>query len=160
MTLKCPKCEDDLGCINGEYHCWNVNCGFRSHRPWINPPRIKQKTSLSSHESQVIGECLRAAAVGPFFIDKGNKENPYWEYQTLFGFEPKEVEGISGQWPDVDAYDEFISELVGLCLQWLLSYPHDCEREWESYISVSREELANILASWESKMKNASNKRL
>ena len=148
MKLKCPKCGDELGFINGQYRCWNSKCKFQSHRPWIKPPRKEKDSFLSEYDSNIIGECLAAAAVGPFFVDKSNKENPYWEYQTLLGFEPKEVEEISKQWPDVDVYDEFISELVGSCLQWLLSYPHGCESEWSKYISVSKEELSKLLGHW------------
>ncbi len=43
-------------------------------------------------DSEVIEQCLRAAADGPFFPD--------WEFTILFGFERDEVRRIAECWPN------------------------------------------------------------
>jgi len=48
---------------------------------------------LDQREIQLIGDCLLAAADGPFFED--------WEYATLFGLDRAEVTRIAGEWPRV-----------------------------------------------------------
>lgn len=83
---KCPKCGSELGLVVGMYCCWNQACGFRSYRPWIAPPSRSSVIPLPEGLELVIGQCLNAAANGPFFVDSGAKDNPYWEYQSLLGF--------------------------------------------------------------------------
>lgn len=147
-NLKCPKCESDLGMSGGQYCCWNSECDFRSYRPWILPPKKKEEFDIPKELEAVIGECLNASATGPFFVDKGAKDNPYWEYQSLLGFEPEEVREISAQWPNVDIFDDFISELISSCFGNLLGYPHNCEKYWTEYFSISREQLTEFARLW------------
>ena len=49
---------------------------------------------LSPEERNIVLECLRGAAEGPFFPD--------WEFQTLFGLTRKEVKDIADAWPTVN----------------------------------------------------------
>ncbi|MCH9648643.1 MAG: hypothetical protein K0U98_10415 [Deltaproteobacteria bacterium] len=132
----------------GQYCCWNSNCDFRSHRPWLTPPPRKEKFEISDALEGIIGECLNASAVGPFFVDSGSKEDPYWEFRTLLGFTPEEVLRVSSQWPDVDISDADVSELITACFGDLLGYPHGCEKHWSEYFSVSREELGVYAELW------------
>jgi hypothetical protein len=145
---KCPKCSDDLGISGGQYCCWNSVCDFHSYRPWITPPEKNGEFDVSKALENIIGECLRASAHGPFFVDEGAKDNPYWEYETLLGFSPEEVRQISKQWPNVDISDGFISELISSCFGNLLAYPHRCEKYWLEYFSVSREQLIEFANLW------------
>lgn len=145
---KCPKCSNDLGMSRGQYCCWNSDCDFRSYRPWTTPPEKSGEFEISRDLENIIGECLSASAYGPFFVDEGAKDNPYWEYETLLGFSPEEVQKISKQWPNVDISDEFVSELICSCFANLLGYPHRCEKHWSEYISVSREQLIEFARFW------------
>ena len=144
----CPKCSGELGISGGQYCCWNSACDFRSYRPWITPPERKEEFDISKDLENVIGDCLNASANGPFFVDRGAKDNPYWEYQTLLGFSPEEVQGVSKQWPNIDISDEHISELISSCFANLLGYPHRCEDYWAEYFSVSKDELREYVSSW------------
>lgn len=146
--LKCPKCKSDLGMSGGYYCCWNSECDFRSYRPWISPPEKKEEFDISKELIVAIGECLNASANGPFFVHNGVKDNPYWEYHTLLGFYPEEVQEISAQWPNIDISDSFISELISDCFANLLGYPHNCEKYWLEYFSKNREQLAEFARLW------------
>ena len=147
-NIKCPKCSSELGMSGSQYCCWNSVCNFRSYRPWITPPEKTAEFDLSVELEWVIGECLNAAANGPFFVDKGAKDNPYWEYQTLLGFTVEEVREISKQWPNVDFTDDYVSELIASCFANLLGYPHNCDKYWPDYISVSSSQLKEHAISW------------
>jgi len=145
---KCPKCSGDLGMSGEQFCCWNSDCDFRSYRPWISPPERYDEFQISKELEKVIGECLIASAVGPFFVDKSTKDNPYWEYQTLIGFSVEDVQKISNQWPNIDITDEYISELISSCFGNLIGYPHRCEKYWPEYFSVTREQLIVFANSW------------
>jgi len=132
----------------GQYCCWNPGCNFRSHRPWIKPPEKNSDVKIAKELEIIIGECLHASADGPFFVDNAAKANPYWEFETLFGFTPEEVRQISSQWPNVDITDKYIAELIGSCFANLIGYPHRCERYWPDYVSVTREQLIDHAKSW------------
>jgi hypothetical protein len=133
----------------GKYSCWNRSCDFRSYRPWIKPPRAIHAIVIDNEISSLIGQCLHAAAYGPFFVDSGNTKNPYWEYETLLGFNVDEAKGVSKQWPDVDVTDVYISEFIGCCITWLLSYPHNCEDIWHQYITPTKSDLNIALKDWQ-----------
>ena len=142
---RCPLCGDELGLASGNYRCWNSSCGFSSWRPWIAPPRAKESQPLAAIEAVVILECLTAVARGPFFVDTGTPHDPYWEFPALFGFQQPEIVAILDQWPDVDHHNTYIRDLVCLCGIHLIGYPHRCEQQWSSFLSVLPEELARIL---------------
>ncbi|MBW3624926.1 MAG: hypothetical protein KY468_16110 [Armatimonadetes bacterium] len=95
---------------------------------------------LTQKEKQVIGECLRAAAEGPFFPD--------WEFSTLFGLDREEVKQIAEAWPDIDGTQERVGVGINNALNNLLGYPHHKEGDWAKYISVSEDEVDRIFCKW------------
>ena len=105
---------------------------------------IKQ---LNETERLIIGECLRAAAEGPFFRDEG-ADDPYWEFHSLFGLEREELAQIAVAWPNVEGQDESVGLAVNNCLNNLLGYPHCHAKEWSSFISVSVDEVAAVFERW------------
>ena len=92
--------------------------------------------SLTDRERAVIGECLRAAAEGPFFDDA--------EFGALFGLERGEVERVAARWPDVGPGDETARLAVNNALVNLAGYPHGREREWARWISADAGEVTAI----------------
>jgi hypothetical protein len=101
-----------------------------------NDGAILNLEALNDQERDLIGQCLRAAASGPFFPD--------WEFHTLFGLDRDDVLAIAAEWPvvvDRDAVELAINNAV----VHLLWYPHGCEVEWPEWISDTPERLYNIL---------------
>ena len=143
---ECPLCSQDLGTVGGVFVCQSKACGFRSTRPWIKPPRKRASAELAAEQCRVLGECLNAAANGPFFVDRGSPRDPYWEFHALFGFTAEELRVVAAQWPDVDREDPYVSELLRSCVFHLLTYPHGCGPAWGEYFSVGSEELSKITA--------------
>jgi hypothetical protein len=95
---------------------------------------------LTFKEVQVIGECLRAAAYGPFFPD--------WEFWTLFGLTRDEVAAVADQWPVVLSNHEHADVAVSNSVNHLLYYPLKHREQWGDYISVERPRLLTIFAKW------------
>ncbi len=112
------------------------------------------KEVLSDHEFKVIKECVRAAAYGPFFIDEGAKDDPYWEIQPLFGLTIDELKEIADTFPNLDLENEKVELVINNSINHLLGYPHGCSEEvWKKYISVSNNELEKIYLKWTSEKK-------
>ncbi|MFK8013802.1 MAG: hypothetical protein AB8B80_17315 [Marinicellaceae bacterium] len=147
-VYKCPKCSGELGESGGKYSCWNSSCNFRQYLPWIYPPNKSGELEITKELEAIIGECLNASAYGPFFIDNGAKDNPYWEYNTLLGLDNEDVQKVAGQWPDIDLSDQYISELISSCFENLIGYPHGCEKYWSDYFSVSLNQLIEFSNEW------------
>jgi hypothetical protein len=95
---------------------------------------------LSPEERQIVFECLRATATGPFFPD--------WEFHTLFGIERGDVKAIVDAWPAVDEANENVSLAINNSMNNLLGYPHGRDREWLQYMSVPPKEVARIFKKW------------
>ena len=105
--------------------------------------------NLSDDEIKVIKECINAAAYGPFFIDEGAKDNPYWEIHSLFGLTIDELRKIADALPNLDLEDENVNLAINNSINNLLGYPHGCSDEvWSKYISVSKDELRKIFYKW------------
>jgi hypothetical protein len=99
---------------------------------------------LNQKERGVVGECLRAAAEGPFFSD--------WEFSTLFGLTRDELGQVRSSWPHPDEQDEKVVRAINNSMNNLLGYPHRSDRQtWFAFISVDPSELAEILAKWKRK---------
>lgn len=94
---------------------------------------------MDVNDSEVIGQCLRAAADGPFFDHR--------EFQTLFGLERAEVRAIAAAWPNWDDPIEQ-SGAVNNSLNHLLGYPHELWNIWHDYLSVAPAEVADVYARW------------
>ncbi len=95
---------------------------------------------MNEKQSQLIGECLTAAATGPFF--------PEWEFSTLFGLQRTEVADIAALWPDVNEADETVWLAINNAFANLLGYPIDKPQEWPHYLSVSPAELKVVFDRW------------
>lgn len=95
---------------------------------------------MDEKQTQIIGECLRAAASGQFFPD--------WEFFTLFGLEREEVAWVAAAWPDVDLSDERVWLAINNSIGNLVGYPIDHPKELSTYLSVSREELEAAFELW------------
>ena len=107
------------------------------------------KQNLSVDEIKVIKECIKAAAYGPFFIDEGAKDDPYWEIHPLFGLTIDELRNIADAFPNLDLDNENVELAINNSINHLLGYPHGCSEEvWEKYISVSKNELEKIYLKW------------
>ncbi len=91
---------------------------------------------MTPQDTQIIGECLRAVAKGPFLPD--------WEIDSLIGMSKAEVTTIAERWPEVDMKAEPVQRAVNNALVNLIGYPIDEEEEWPSYISVPRESLEDV----------------
>ncbi len=103
----------------------------RTEMPLIN---------LSNDEKKVVFECLKAAAEGPFFPDR--------EFHTLFGLERSEVAQILSDWPDIDDQDMKVRIAINNSMNNLIGYPHNCEKVWDDYISVSLLDVKKIFSKW------------
>ena len=95
---------------------------------------------LTHSEQQVVFECLKAAAEGPFFPD--------WEFHTLFGLWREDVRQVVANWPEISEDSEEVIVAINNSINNLLGYPHGREDVWSDYISVSEEELAAIFDKW------------
>src|SRR2546423_769994 len=100
-----------------------------------------QPQHLTPRDLQLIGECLRAAADGPFFEDDR-------EFSTLFGMSKADVRRIAVAWPAVEMSSNDVDGCVRASLGHLLSYPHRQERHWPQWISGSNQEVFDCLARW------------
>ncbi len=112
------------------------------------------KQTLSEDEIKVIGECIKAAAYGPFFIDEEAEDNP--EIHSIFGLTIDELRKIADGFPSLDLEDENVRLAINNTLNNLLGYPHGCSDEvWSKYITVSEDELRKIFFKWKgSNVKN------
>ena len=90
---------------------------------------------LEPSERDLIGQCLRASATGPFFPD--------WEFSTLFGLERIELCAIADVWPGVGNRE--LTELaINNSLNNLVGYPHGCDGIWSQWISAKRVAEASV----------------
>ncbi len=92
---------------------------------------------LSWRNILIIGECLRAAAYGPFFPDG--------EFDSIFGLSRKQV---PEQWPVVVAAYANQDIAVNNSLNNLIGYPNKHFAQWDDYISISRGELVIVWSNW------------
>src|SRR5947209_5641642 len=98
-------------------------------------------SDLTEAERQVVGDCLRAAATGPFI--------PMWEFQTLFGLEHQQVADIAfAPSPLVDTRED-VQIAINHALNMLTGYPHrHGEEVWRQFIRVPPEDVRRILKKW------------
>ncbi len=89
--------------------------------------------------SEVIRQCLSAAADDPFFPD--------WEFSTLFGLDRAVGRDMAEQWPEWDDPVEQ-SDAVSNAFNHLLGYPHGRLDAWHDYISPDPADVALVFARW------------
>ena len=103
-------------------------------------------SALSSDELAIVGQCLKAAAFGPFFPD--------WEFSTLFGVTRSEARAVAERFPNVDEKDDGAEGcddswlVINNALANLLGYPHGQEPLWSHYISATPKEVQGIYDRW------------
>ena len=97
---------------------------------------------LTKNQIETIGECLCAAAYGPFFPDG--------EFDSIFGLSRAQVALVADEWPVVVENAEFAIAAVGNSLNNLIGYPIKAEKLqfWDEFISVDRQDLRKIFQNW------------
>lgn len=95
---------------------------------------------LNEYDRNVVRECLRAAAHGPFYPD--------WEFHLLFGFEREEIRSFLNSWPAIDDTKEDVAAAISNSINNLLYYPIDNPHRWNEFVSVSPDKLARIFEAW------------
>ncbi len=93
--------------------------------------------TLDPGAAAIVGECLFAAADGPFF--------PEWEFQTLFGVDRALVRTVCAAWPQQTVTSEELMCAVIGSMNNLLGYPHGQEEAWSLYISVPPGRVRQVL---------------
>jgi hypothetical protein len=96
--------------------------------------------NLTVSEIEIVKQCLEAAYVGTFF--------PEWEFEILFGIEREVLNQMLKVWPDIDESDSKVIRSINNTLNNLIGYPHNKEKEWDIYISVSPDKVSNIFSKW------------
>src|SRR5690606_36020743 len=112
----------------------------QSFRAFETQGNARARVTLSNREKTIIGECLRAAADGPFLAGD--------VFQTLMGVERHTVRCLADQWPDVRDEDPDLSIAINNAMNNLLSYPHHCDEVWPDWISISRPDLNALFSRW------------
>jgi hypothetical protein len=102
---------------------------------------------LGTREVEIIGQCLKAVAFGPFLAD-GNTGDRWWEFATLMGLENAQVATIAELWPSVDMRSADVQTAVSNAMANLLGYPHGGDEAWSAYISASHPEVERVLEKW------------
>ena len=88
-------------------------------------------------DKKIIFECLKASVYGPFFPD--------WEFSILFGLERNDIENIISDWEKININNKNVQLAINNSINNLLGYPHGIsDKDWLSYISISREELKKL----------------
>jgi hypothetical protein len=103
---------------------------------------------LSGWEVTVIGDCLHAAARGPFFF-RENETTPLGAFHPIFGLNPDELKLVADAWPNVGHLDpSHVEVAVTNAINNLVNYPHRHAEAWADYISVDRNEALAVLGHW------------
>src|ERR1700733_1159103 len=96
--------------------------------------------NLSSHDRQVIFECLTAVAKGPFFTED--------DLSILFGVARYELLGVVSQISHLEDSERSVRSAIGNALNNLLRYPHGREGSWNEWITASPEAVAQTEQRW------------
>jgi hypothetical protein len=105
---------------------------------------MKNFEELSPNTKAIIGECLRAAAYGPFFVDSTNPADPFWEVHSLFGLTIEELREVSDTWPN--SINPNTNLAVQNSLGNLVGYPHGMNGEiWSKWLSSTRADIEALL---------------
>jgi hypothetical protein len=91
-------------------------------------------------DHEIIRQCLRAAAAGPFFPD--------WEFHTLFGFDRTYFRALVSSYAPGSDVPVHVGIAVHNTLNNLLGYPIDSPGEFSSWVSASREEIRGVFENW------------
>ena len=95
--------------------------------------------NLSPAERDLVRECLRAVASGPFLQDE--------EFHTLMGCHRAEFVDLVHAWPP-DESSRDVRDAIQNALNNLTGYPHGCEAVWSEFVSAPPEEVERVFAKW------------
>jgi len=95
---------------------------------------------LTEVETKIVGECLNAAAHGPFFPD--------WEFHTLFGLTRQRIADIAHRWPAVDTNADDVGKAVNNSFNMLLGYPHKKWNAWSEFVSMPPQQATKVYERW------------
>ena len=87
-------------------------------------------------------QLLKAAYEGPFFRDNAVKNDPYWEYPSLFGVTGEQMRQLLEQEVTEEGRDEYIS-LCESIIGHMVGYPIAKEEELVNWLGVDRSMLAD-----------------
>jgi hypothetical protein len=94
--------------------------------------------AISSADSEIVRQALRAAVEGPFFPDE--------EFSTLFGVDRNTANEILVAWPErTVGPDTFRGAVIG-SLNNLLGYPHGKDEDLLAYVPEGRKAIEKTLA--------------
>ncbi|WP_146009469.1 hypothetical protein [Deinococcus planocerae] len=96
---------------------------------------------LTARERFLLGQCLSAAAEGPFFDDDDG-------FDTIFGVSLEEVAEVAHAWPHVDDNEEIVELVINNAVANLLGYPHGRMKDWPKFISAPPGEIRRVLSKW------------
>jgi hypothetical protein len=97
---------------------------------------MSRKTNeLSKEDLDLLRECLRAAASGPFF--------PEWEVHTLLGADRNQLQSLLDHWPTV-LENPNSRAIVQNVLVNLTGYPIDEPNRWSEYLSGTPEDVSSL----------------
>ncbi len=109
----------------------------RRARPPLTRPTERDS---AQDDDRVIGECLRAAADGPFFAEA--------DFEVLFGLNRETVRSFAAVWPHHPGITEELLTAVNASLHNLLALPPGQDELWPRHISVGPGQLQEIYARW------------
>lgn len=92
---------------------------------------------LSPSGREIVRDCVRAAAEGPFFPD--------WEFSTLFGLTRDELKTVLSSWPNLD---KAVVLAINNSFNNLLGYSHRRHDVWSEFVPVSSQELQKNFMKW------------
>ena len=92
---------------------------------------------LNDYESELVRQCLLAAADGPFFDD--------WEFKALIGLDWGKVRRLAQHWPAVNLHSHGLSNVAVNALHNLLGYPHGHEADVARFVGAGTGEVESIM---------------
>jgi hypothetical protein len=99
-------------------------------------------SDLTDREQEIVLQCLKAAADGPFIPD--------CEFDNVFfGVTREELRDIAARWPAVDdVANRQVARAINDSMNNLLGYPHGEEEAWDDFIGVTRGVVRGIFRKW------------
>jgi hypothetical protein len=95
--------------------------------------------NLSAEEKTVVLECLKCVAAGRVLAHD-------WEFQTLMGIEPGELQAVVNAWPQVDDSEEKVACAIGNSMNSLLGLLDD--EALRNRLPVLRSQVVAVFKKW------------
>jgi hypothetical protein len=97
---------------------------------------------LTERDHEIIRQCLRAAADGPFFPD--------WDFHTLFGFDRTYFRTLAHSYAAAEDVPVHLGIAVHNSLNNLLGCPTDRPGDLPAWVNASPQEIEQTLNAWRS----------